>query len=84
MSIRNIPTGYHDFEDFTRQTEQMKYRVVESNPLVGAATRAHFMSWFPQWMGPLVKCGIHGIMDENLIVAFGCPKPRSRCVEPSS
>jgi hypothetical protein len=75
MSIRDIPTGYHDFENFNRHTEQMKYRFTESNQLVGAATRALFMSWFPRWMGPLVKRGIHGFMDENLIVAFGFPKP---------
>lgn len=75
MGIRDIPTDYHAFEDFNRDTEQKRYRFVESNLHVGAATRALFMSWFPRWMGPIVKRGIHGFMDESLITAFGFPKP---------
>jgi hypothetical protein len=75
MGIRDIPTDYHALEDFNREIEHKRYRFVESNQLVGAATRTLFMSWFPRWMGPLVKRGIHGFMDERLIVAFGFPKP---------
>jgi len=75
MSIQDIPDAYEVFEKFNRNYEQEKYRYMKSNQHVGAATRALFMSWFPRWMGPVVKHGIHGFMDPNLIEAFGFPKP---------
>jgi hypothetical protein len=75
MSIQNIPNEYGAFEEYNRNYEGEKYRYMESNEHVGAATRALFMSWFPKWMGPMVKLGIHGFMDPTLIEAFGLPKP---------
>jgi ER-bound oxygenase mpaB/B'/Rubber oxygenase, catalytic domain len=75
MNIKDIPTDYAAFERFSVEYERAHYRFSEANRRVGTATRELFKSWFPRWLRPLVERGIHGFMDEPLLVAFGFPKP---------
>ena len=75
MDIKNIPEDYAAFEKFSVEYERAHYRFSEANQRVGLATRELFKSWFPRPLRPLVERGIHGFMDDQLIEAFGFPKP---------
>lgn len=75
MNIRDIPADYAEFKRFNLEYERRNFRFTEANRHVGEATRNLFMSWFPGWMRPLVKHGIHAAMDDPLLDAFGFPRP---------
>jgi hypothetical protein len=42
---------------------------------VGAATRELFVSWFPNFLSPIVRSAIYALLDDRLIEAFGFPQP---------
>jgi len=44
-----------------------------SSARVGAATRELFASWFPRPLAPLVRAGVHALLDPPLREAFGFP-----------
>lgn len=75
MNIRDIPSNSHGFERFNRDYEKQHYRFTEANRRVGAATRELFVSWFPRFLAPLVRSVIYALLDDDLIDAFGFPKP---------
>jgi hypothetical protein len=75
MNIKNLPEDSLSFAAFSRDYENRYYRFTESNRRVGAATRELFASWFPWPFRPLVRRGIHALLDDPLREAFGFPKP---------
>jgi len=75
MHITDIPTTYAEFERYNIEYERTNYRFTETNHRVGVAVRDLFKSWFPRWTRPLVEKGIYAFMDDNLLLAFGFPKP---------
>lgn len=75
MNIRDIPSNSDGFERFNRDYEKQHYRFTEANRRVGAATRELFVSWFPRFLAPLVRSVIYALLDDDLIDAFGFPKP---------
>ncbi len=75
MNIREIPTDYAGFEQFSAEYERANYRHTEASHRVGAATRELFKGWFPRWARPVVERGIHAFMDDELLEAFGFQKP---------
>jgi hypothetical protein len=75
MAIRDIPTTYEEFEQFSRDYEHAQFRYTESNARIGAATRDLFASWFPKALSPLVRRSIHAMLDNSMIEAFGFPHP---------
>jgi hypothetical protein len=75
MNIKDIPTDYHEFERFNRETERTRYQFVESNRRVGAATRELFAGWFPKPLSPVVRQAIYSLLEDPLIDAFGFPRP---------
>lgn len=75
MHINDIPVTYEEFERYNIEYERANYRFTETNHRVGVAVRDLFKSWFPRWTRPLVEKGIYAFMDDNLLLAFGFPKP---------
>ena len=75
MNMKDLPADYESFEQFNRKYEHEHFRFTESNRRVGAATREMFVSWFPRLLRPLVRPGIHAILDEEMIRCFGFPRP---------
>lgn len=75
MNIKDLPENSGDFEAFSTAYEQKHYRFTDTNQRVGTATRELFASWFPWPLKPLVRRGIHALLDDPLREAFGFPKP---------
>jgi hypothetical protein len=75
MGIADIPGSYEAFEAWSRAYEQRQFRFAESNHRVGASTRDVFVSWFPRVLTPLVRYGIYAMLDDQMIAAFGFPRP---------
>ena len=75
MNIRDIPADYLAFECFNKDYEEDHYRFTEANQRVGAATRELFVSWFPNFLAPVVRSAIYALLEDRLIGAFGFPQP---------
>lgn len=75
MGIKDIPESYEAFEAWSRAYERKHFRFAESNHRVGASTRNIFESWAPRVMAPIVRYGIYAMLDDEMIAAFGFPKP---------
>jgi len=75
MGIRDIPPSYEAFEAWSREYEKKTFRFAETNRGVGSATRDLFAAWFPRFAAPLVRYGIYAMLDDDMIAAFGFPRP---------
>jgi ER-bound oxygenase mpaB/B'/Rubber oxygenase, catalytic domain len=75
MGIRDIPPTYEAFEQWARDYERAQFRFAETNRKIGAATRDLFASWTPKAFAPAVRYGIYALLDDDMIRAFGFPKP---------
>ena len=77
MQIRDIPEAYDEFERYGRDYEAANFRYTDSNQRVALATRELFAGWFPALLRPLVRRGIHALLDPSLLTAFDLrPAPR--------
>ncbi len=75
MDLKDIPPTFEAFERYSLEYERSKFRFVETNQRVGAATRDMFASWFPRFLAPFVRQGIYAMLDERMLEAFGFPRP---------
>jgi hypothetical protein len=75
MAIEEIPERSEEFERFNEEYERREFRPNEAARRVGAATRNMFLEWFPGLPHRLGAPGIHALMDEPLLDAFGFPHP---------
>jgi hypothetical protein len=75
MGITGIPGSYEAFEAWSRAFEREHFRFAETNHRVGAATRDLFASWVPRVAAPAVRYGIYAILDDDMLAAFGFPRP---------
>jgi hypothetical protein len=75
MAIEEIPERYEEFERFNEEYERREFRPTEAARRVGVATRDMFLDWFPGVPHRLGEPGIHALMDEPLLDAFGFPHP---------
>lgn len=75
MNIKDLPEDSAAFEAFSNDYERQHYRFTEANARVGGATRELFASWFAWPLRPLVRRGIHALLDDPLREAFGFPRP---------
>ena len=75
MGITDIPPSYEAFEAWSRAYERATFRFAESNQRVGTSTRKIFESWAPRALAPVVRYGIYAMLDDQMIAAFGFPKP---------
>lgn len=76
MQIRDIPPSYEAFEDWARAYERKTFRYAESNQRIGAATRDLFASWYPKPLSLMVRLAIYALLDDDMLDAFGFPRPR--------
>jgi len=75
MGIKDIPPTYEAFEAWTAAYEKANFRFADTNQRIGAATRDLFASWTPSVMAPFVRYGIYALLDADMLMAFGFPKP---------
>lgn len=75
MNIKAIPASYAEFETWALAYEKATFKYSETNARVGASTRDLFLSWFPALVRPLVEKLIYALLDDDLLDAFGFPKP---------
>lgn len=75
MGITDIPPSYDAFEAWSRAYERQHFRFAPSNQRVGASTRDLFASWGPRFAAPVVRYAIYAMLDDDMIEAFGFPKP---------
>ena len=75
MGIRDIPPSVEAFEAWTAAYERANFRFADTNQRIGAATRDLFASWTPSVMAPVVRYGIYALLDDDMLMAFGFPKP---------
>jgi hypothetical protein len=79
MAIKDIPEDFAEFERFNVEFERANFRRTEAGMRVGRATRSMFLAWFPLVPERVGSAGIHALLDEPLLAAFGFPRP-SRAV----
>ena len=75
MGMKDIPPTYEAFQAWTAAYEKANFRFADTNQRIGAATRDLFASWTPGLMAPFVRYGIYALLDDDMLVAFGFPKP---------
>ena len=75
MAISDIPADYEEFERFNEEYERREFRSTEAARRVGTATRDMFLGWIPGLPRGLGAPAIHALMDEQLLEAFGFPRP---------
>jgi hypothetical protein len=75
IGIADIPPSYDSFEAWSRAYERQHFRFAESNRRVGSSTRDLFTKWFPRVLTPAVRYSIYAMLDDDMIAAFGFPKP---------
>jgi hypothetical protein len=75
MGIVDIPPSYDAFEAWSRAYERAQFRFTDTNHRVGASTRDLFATWFPRVLTPAVRYGVYAMLDDEMIAAFGFPKP---------
>lgn len=75
MGITDIPPSYEAFEAWSRNYERQQFRFAETNQRVGTSTRKIFESWAPRAFAPIVRYSIYAMLDDEMIAAFGFPKP---------
>jgi hypothetical protein len=77
MAIRDIPPSHGEFEAWSREHERTHFRYDDANRRIATATRELFVSWAPRPLRPLVRVGIHAMLDDAMLNAFGfAPAPR--------
>lgn len=78
MGIRDIPTDYAAFEAQFDAYEKEHFTFGEPQRRTAIATRELLVSWLPapaRPLAPLVRLGVHALLDEPLRGAFGFPEP---------
>ena len=76
MGIQNIPESIEEFEAFNIEFERKHFIYSEPNRKVAHATENLMLGWFlPKFLWNTGRPFLHGIMDENLLLAFGYNTP---------
>jgi hypothetical protein len=75
MGIRDLPTDYAAFEQFSLDYERREFVPAESNRRIAEATLGMFCAGFPRPLRPLVRRGMLVTMDAPLLRAMCLPRP---------
>ena len=70
MAIKRIPDSYEELERFNVEYERENVATTHATRRVGRHGRELFTAWFPRPLRPLVRRGIHALLDEELRRAF--------------
>ena len=71
MNIRDIPPTPEAFERWSVAFERAHFAFDEANQRVATSTRELFACWFPRPLRPLVRVGIHAMLDDTMLTSFG-------------
>ena len=75
MNIRDIPTELEDFERWFDAYEDAHLAYGAPQERTAVATRELVVGWFPGPVAPLVRLGVHGMLEPSLREAFAFPAP---------
>ena len=75
MGITDIPPSYEAFAAWAQDFERRHFRYADTNQRVGGATRDLFASWVPRLAAPAVRYGVYAMLDDDMLRAFGFPRP---------
>jgi hypothetical protein len=77
MGIRDLFTDFAEYAAFKRDYEREHFRFSETNQRIGHYTVGLFAGWFPAPLRPAVRTAVRGLLDEQMLAAFGfAPAPR--------
>lgn len=77
MGIQSIPGTKDAYDAFIREYEATHFVYTDANRRVSDATLRIMQSWFPAFMGPMVKIAVRGLMPANFLRAVGYDSPPS-------
>ena len=76
MGIRDIPDSYEALERYYYDYAREHYRFVPDNLRLAVATRDLLLGWYlPRLLWPLGRPFVHAMLDDELLVAVGLPRP---------
>lgn len=78
MGIQDIPATYQEMLTLSDAYEREHFAPTAASARVGAATRELFVRWLWFAPAPLVRVGVHALLDEPVLRVFGfrsAPKP---------
>ncbi len=84
LGIRDIPETREELFAFCDAYESEHFAHTPANARVGTATRELFVGWFWFAPAPLVRMGVHALLDPPVLAAFGfppAPRPVVRALE---
>jgi ER-bound oxygenase mpaB/B'/Rubber oxygenase, catalytic domain len=73
MGIKDWPGGYEEVAAFLDSYEAERFALTPGGVRTAVATRELFVSWFPRPLAPLMRTGVHALLDPPLLEAFGFP-----------
>ena len=77
LGIRDVPETCERFFAYCDEFERRHFAYTPTNARVGRATRELFVGWFRFLPAPLVRMGVHALLDPPVLAAFGFrPTPR--------
>jgi hypothetical protein len=71
MGIKDWPAGYDEVAAFLDAYEAEHFARTPGGVRTAVATRDLFVSWFPRPLAPLLRTGVHALLDPPLLDAFG-------------
>jgi hypothetical protein len=71
MGIKDWPDGYDEVAAFLDAYEAERFARTPGGVRTAVATRELFVSWFPRPLAPLMRIGVHALLDPPLLEAFG-------------
>ena len=78
MGIKDIPPTWREMVALSDAYEREHFRPTAASARVGEATRELFVRWLWFLPAPLVRVGVHALLDEPVLRVFGfraAPKP---------
>ena len=76
MAIHDVPDDYEGLERYYVEFARRNYRFAPENLALATATRDLFLGWYlPKVLWPLGRPFIHAMMDDQLLLAVGLPRP---------
>jgi hypothetical protein len=73
MGIKDWPAGYQEVAAFLDGYEAEQFARTPGGIRTAVATRDLFVSWFPRPLAPLMRTGVHALLDPPLLDAFDFP-----------
>jgi hypothetical protein len=73
MGVKEWPGDYDAVAAFLDAYEAERFARTPGGVRTAVATRELFVSWFPRPLAPVLRTGVHALLDPPLLTAFGFP-----------